>query len=283
MGIEKGYIKLYRKIFDNPAYFSEPFCRNMAWVDLMMLANHSGKFFRIRGIRVDVKRGQVGYGLNDLASRWKWSRGKVERFLNELEKDEQIIRQKTNITTLITICNYDYYQANDNTNEIPNDNTNRHQTVNQTDIKQQTKRNQTIKEKKEKNVINVKNGKKDYIDQLLDRWADEYKASRGIDYIITNRGKERSAISKILEEAKKRTPGQNGNEVKKSFKAYFKSCLNISDKWLFDNMSPPIIWSHFNKIQNQLSNGKTRQFSKANQLSEIDYTIFDRKRRHDAV
>lgn len=107
-----GWIKIHRKILDTKGYHQESFCRNMAWIDLILLANHEPNFFRFRGIRVDVKRGQTGVSIDTFCLRWKWSRGKVERFLKELEKDERIVRQKTNVTTLISILNYNQYQEN---------------------------------------------------------------------------------------------------------------------------------------------------------------------------
>lgn len=144
-----GWVKIYRKITDKKGYFAEPFCRNMAWVDLLLLANHDDNFFRVRGVRVDVKRGQVGHGLEKLAERWQWSRGKAERFLNELENESQIVRQKNNVTTLISVCNYQLYQDSDNANSKANSKANGQQTVKQTDIN-----------KKEKNEKNEKNEKK---------------------------------------------------------------------------------------------------------------------------
>ena len=111
-----GWIKLHRKITENPLYFSEQFNRSMAWIDLLLLANHTHNFFFKRGVRIDVKVGQVGYDLDSLAKRWKWSRGKVERFLLMLENDGQIIRQKNNVTTLISIANYKEYQQDSKPN-----------------------------------------------------------------------------------------------------------------------------------------------------------------------
>lgn len=87
-----------------------------------MLANHSNGIFYKRGIRVEVNRGQLGYDIDTLAKRWKWSRGKVERWLSELEKSNQIVRQKGNVTTIITIINYEEYQGGDKTNGNPNSN-----------------------------------------------------------------------------------------------------------------------------------------------------------------
>lgn len=149
----EGWIKLHRKIVLNPFYFSEPFTRSQAWIDLLILANHSDNFFYKRGIKVDVKTGQVGYDLENLAVRWKWSRGKAERFFCALENTQQIVRQKTNVTTLISIVNYQLYQSTDKPNGKANSNpsskANGQQTVKQTDTN--------------KNEENVNNEKKELI------------------------------------------------------------------------------------------------------------------------
>jgi len=138
-----GWIKLHRKIFENPFYFSEKFTRCQAWIDLLLLANFSDGFFYKRGIKVEVKRGQIGYDLDSLGSRWKWSRGKVERFINDLEIEKQIVRQKTNVTTLITVINYTIYQSDDKAD----DKADGHQTVKQTEANKKDK-----KEKKDKKI-----------------------------------------------------------------------------------------------------------------------------------
>jgi hypothetical protein len=92
----------------------------MAWIDMLLIANHSDNYFFKRGIRVEVKTGQIGYDLDSLAKRWKWSRGKVERFILMLENDNQVVRQKTNVTTLISIVNYKEYQCDGKPNDKPN-------------------------------------------------------------------------------------------------------------------------------------------------------------------
>jgi len=117
----EGWIKLHRQLQNNPIWFSEPFTRGQAWIDLLLLANHKDGYFRVRGIRVDVKRGQVGYSIPKLAERWQWSKGKVNRFLNELETDAQIGLQKNNVTCLLTITNYNRYQSGDTASGTAND------------------------------------------------------------------------------------------------------------------------------------------------------------------
>lgn len=108
----KGYLYLWRKLGDSALWLSEPFTRGQALADLLMLASHKDNYFRVRGVRVDVKRGQLAWSQLRLAERWKWSRGKVRRFLKELEskKESKIVQQNNKVTTLITIINYDYHQ-----------------------------------------------------------------------------------------------------------------------------------------------------------------------------
>ncbi len=120
--MSEGWIKLYRSSFNNSLYFSEPFTRWQAWVDMLLLANHDDGVITKRGVKIVVERGQIGYSEVSLAKRWGWSRDKVRRFLKYLEKGvegntaefkktiQQIRQQKTNTTTLITIVNYEKYQ-----------------------------------------------------------------------------------------------------------------------------------------------------------------------------
>lgn len=105
-----GYICLWRKMIENPIWTSEPFTRGQAWVDLLMMANHKDSYFYVRGNRIDIKRGQVGRSQKYLSERWTWSRTKVNRFLNDLEKEQQIKQQKSNVINTIEIVNYDLYQ-----------------------------------------------------------------------------------------------------------------------------------------------------------------------------
>jgi hypothetical protein len=106
----EGWIKLHRKMLDTPLWRCEPFTRGQAWVDLLLMANYEKSFYFKRGVRIDVDRGQLSRSEVELADKWKWSRTKVRKFLNDLEKEQQIIQQKNNVTQIVTIIRYDYYQ-----------------------------------------------------------------------------------------------------------------------------------------------------------------------------
>lgn len=112
-----GWIKLHRKITDHPDYLGETFTRMQAWIDLLLTANYRDGFIRVRGIAVPVKRGQVAISTVALAKRWVWSRGKVQRYLNELETSKQIEQQNSNVITLISIVKYESYQLDDTAND----------------------------------------------------------------------------------------------------------------------------------------------------------------------
>lgn len=115
-----GYICLHRKITSHPLYLSEKFTKVQAWIDLILLANHKKSHYFARGIKVDVGRGQLAYSQERLAQRWLWTRGSVIRFLRYLESEHQIVQQKTAITNLISIVNYNRYQPNSTTKSTTN-------------------------------------------------------------------------------------------------------------------------------------------------------------------
>lgn len=108
--MHRGYVKIFRKMFDNPMWTCEKFSRGQAWIDLILLTNYRDGEIRVRGITVPVLRGFCGWSQLSLSARWKWSRGKLQRFLDDLETRQQIVQQKTRVTTLIKIVNYDEYQ-----------------------------------------------------------------------------------------------------------------------------------------------------------------------------
>jgi len=65
---------------------------------------------------VEIPRGACGWSENELAERWQWSRGKVRRFLGELETVQQIVQQKNNVTSCIHVVNYERYQTDGTAN-----------------------------------------------------------------------------------------------------------------------------------------------------------------------
>jgi hypothetical protein len=166
-----AYFKVARSLLEKQLWTSEKFTRGQAWVDLIGLANWKEGFIRVRGIRYTVERGQCGWSQQSLAARWKWSRGKVRRFLDEMESVNNIVQQNNNITSIITIVDYDLYQdkpgSNGTADSTTNDTANGQQTVQQTDTKK-LKELKELKELKSKERTTRKKFIKPSLQELTD-------------------------------------------------------------------------------------------------------------------
>jgi hypothetical protein len=110
----RGYVKLYRQIQENPLWLADRFSRGQAWVDLLLMANYEDSKV-IRGTVIPVLRGQVFTSQIALANRWRWDRKTVHSFLKLLEEDNMLNIQTSKQTdtgyTLLTIKNYELYQS----------------------------------------------------------------------------------------------------------------------------------------------------------------------------
>lgn len=110
--MSNGWIKLHRQLAENKLWFSEPFTKSQAWIDLVLHANHEDGSFWVRGIEVHVQRGEIAWSEVTMAERWQWSRNKVRRFVAWLEHERQVEQQIiSKITSKIRIINYDKYQG----------------------------------------------------------------------------------------------------------------------------------------------------------------------------
>lgn len=116
-------------------------------MDLIMLANHKPGHIRIQGVRVDVLRGEVGWSEVALAARWRWSRGKVRRFMQELEDEKMLTKKRytgqDKRNCLSTIVNYEKFQGEDSADDTSDSTRDGHAT----DMRRYTNKN----EKNEKN------------------------------------------------------------------------------------------------------------------------------------
>jgi hypothetical protein len=111
-----SWIKLNRSLTDHKIWHLEPFTRGQAWVDLIALANYKQTIIFKRGVEVIIERGDIGWSEDSLADRWKWSRGKVRRFVKYLIDNgmlQKIVQKKTSVSVSLRIVNYNEYQSSD--------------------------------------------------------------------------------------------------------------------------------------------------------------------------
>lgn len=115
-----GWFKTDRSLFDHEFWLAEPFTKAQAWIDLYGNARHTPGSFEVRGQEVPLERGQLGWSELTMSKRWKWSRGKVRRYLGTLTRKQMIVQQTSILTTVITICNYERFQYHEKISDTTN-------------------------------------------------------------------------------------------------------------------------------------------------------------------
>ena len=117
-----GWIKLHRQIQECFLWrIKEPFDKRSAWIDLLLLMEHQNKNLMIDGKIETIKRGSYMLSIEKLCDRWMWSRNKVKRYLDVLEREHMIVTRRTNKGTLVNVVNYCIYQNQDKQGEPPNE------------------------------------------------------------------------------------------------------------------------------------------------------------------
>ncbi|RAI82537.1 DnaD domain protein [Macrococcoides goetzii] len=106
-----GWISLHRTIENHWLYEEDrKFSKFEAWIDILLMVNHTDKKVSLGNELVTVKRGERITSLRKLSERWNWSITKVDSFLKLLESDSMIELKKDTKKTLISVVNYDIYQ-----------------------------------------------------------------------------------------------------------------------------------------------------------------------------
>ena len=111
-----GWIKMYRKIEDNPVV-----CKDndyyRVWHHLLYNATHQERVVIFNNQKMTIYPGQYITGRKLIAGKCNVSESKVERILKWFETDHQIEQQKTNKGRLITILKWGLYQNIEQQNE----------------------------------------------------------------------------------------------------------------------------------------------------------------------
>lgn len=105
----EGWVKIHRQLKDHWLWKSER--RLKWWLDILFTVNHADSKILIKGQLIECKRGQSIRSLESWAREWNITKGAVRDFFKLLESDQMLYTESLNITTRITVCKYDEYQA----------------------------------------------------------------------------------------------------------------------------------------------------------------------------
>lgn len=173
-----GWIKLHRKINDNPILKKGKTYSNFeAFIWLLLRVNYDNAKVIIGGEIYRLKQGQMITSKKKLMLVFNWGNSRLNTFLNLLEKDKMIEFKSNSKLTMITICNYmDYQDSKSETNikQIPN----KYQTnTNKKNIK---KNKRIYKEEdfiKQVNKISNKQYSNSMIDDFCNYWTEKNMTS----------------------------------------------------------------------------------------------------------
>lgn len=112
----EGWIKLHRKILDNPIV-----CKDSdylaVWIYLLLKASHDTYQAMFKGEKIELKPGQLITGRIKIANDLSVNESKVKRILFCFKKEHQIDQQSSNKNSLITVLNWELYQKSDQQND----------------------------------------------------------------------------------------------------------------------------------------------------------------------
>lgn len=171
-----GWIKLHRELQENPLWQDKPFSKGHAWIDLLLSANHSEKEFLIGSTVEKIERGNLITSELKLMERWGWSKNKVRRFLDYLQKENMIEKSTNRKRTAINIVNYGIYQ-NSQTEKEPQKNRKRTDNEPPTDCERATEEPQTIHKQESNNVKNDKESKNERTEEVITAEVEDVSRS----------------------------------------------------------------------------------------------------------
>lgn len=108
--MDRGWIKLYRKIQDRRFWKKKPFSLGQAMVDLLLRATHTPYDKAVGFKTVHLEPGEFFTSLRNLATDWGWGLKKVRKFIEALEIEKFLSRNGSEKGTTFLIINWHTYQ-----------------------------------------------------------------------------------------------------------------------------------------------------------------------------
>lgn len=242
---QKGWIKVYRCIEDNWLWDEVPFSYGQAWIDMLMMANHTQKKTLFNKEPVTIERGSFITSIRKLSTRWGWSKDKVLRFIRTLETDAMITKNSDNQRTLVTIVKYGDYQKQRDTDKDADKDTDAPRNRHEADTNKDTDAPQT----RSKELKNDKNEKKEKKGSIAPRpehkeIIDYFNEKAGTKYMHTSKSTQTAINARLNDRF-------SVNDFKAVIDIKVKKWLN--DPKMRDYLRPETLFaaSHFESYLNE--------------------------------
>lgn len=107
-----GWIKISRELPEHWIWRDAD--RLKWWLDLLLMAAWEDSKQLVGSRLIEIKRGQLVASISYLVKRWGINHNTVISFLKTLKDEGMIVKTSIANVSIITICNYEKYQAADN-------------------------------------------------------------------------------------------------------------------------------------------------------------------------
>ena len=182
MNSESGWIKIHRKIIDNPIFLNSNLLQLFLYC--ILRANHKTTEIIFNGEIVKLDTGSFIAGRFQIAEDLKMNPSSVYKNLKKLQKLSYISLKSNNRFTIVTVIKYSSYQIFKNEKEQQSNNkvTTKEQQSN-TDKNYKNDKNDKNKEKEVNNILIFPKNLKDII--TVEIWEDWVKHRREIEKPLT--------------------------------------------------------------------------------------------------
>ena len=147
----EGYINLHRTLLDNMVFSSQTGLK--IWIWLLLKASYRKRHVSLKAGKgetiVTIERGQLIFGRYKAEEELCIDGSAIYRWIKKLEENGMISIQSNNQYSIVTICNYDTYQAGNETDEQPMNN--------QRTTKEQPKNSRRTADEQQMNTYNKDN------------------------------------------------------------------------------------------------------------------------------
>lgn len=113
---KNGWIKVHRKMLDNPVVFKDP-DHLAVWMYLLLEATHQDYPKMFGGKKVVLKPGQLITGRKVISEKTGVEESKVKRILKLFKSEQQIDQQAERYGSIISILSWNEYQNCDQQND----------------------------------------------------------------------------------------------------------------------------------------------------------------------
>lgn len=194
----EGYINLHRTLLDSMIFSSQTGLK--IWIWLLLKASYRKRYVSLKigkgETTVTIERGQLIYGRHKAEEELCIDGSAVYRWMKKLEENGMILIESNNQYSIITICNYDTYQAGNETDEQPMNNQrttneqpmNSRRTADEQQMNTYNKDNKDNKVNKDNNIDTVKSFdfKKAFLQldvdsKILEDWLKVRKAKKAVN------------------------------------------------------------------------------------------------------